>query len=140
MLFIDEVDNVTHDKQNFLTFLTRRLPQRIPAKLVLAARFSHRVRKQSLRRLAGRDADAKAKEILFLKDRVCQLEMQVSILQKHLHKKGKSPGIRLTRDCSSSGISRLFRNVDGKMKKETGSPMVQILSERKYLHLLDLRC
>jgi len=26
VLFIDEVDNVTHDKQNFLTFLIRRLP------------------------------------------------------------------------------------------------------------------
>jgi cell division control protein 6 len=36
VLFIDEVDNVTHDKQNFLTFLIRRLPQRIPAKLILA--------------------------------------------------------------------------------------------------------
>jgi archaeal cell division control protein 6 len=35
VLFIDEVDNVTHDKQNFLMFLIRRLPQRIPAKLVL---------------------------------------------------------------------------------------------------------
>lgn len=36
VLFMDEVDNVTHDKQNFLTFLIRRLPQRIPAKLILA--------------------------------------------------------------------------------------------------------
>jgi len=37
------------------------------------------------------DADAKAKEILFLKDRVYQLEMQVSILQKQLNKKGTKP-------------------------------------------------
>jgi len=36
-------------------------------------------------------ADAKAKETLFLKDCVYQLEMQVSILQKHLDKKGKKP-------------------------------------------------
>jgi DNA invertase Pin-like site-specific DNA recombinase len=41
--------------------------------------------------LARRDVDAKAKEILFLKDRVYQLEMQLSILQKHLHRKGQSP-------------------------------------------------
>jgi hypothetical protein len=37
---------------------------------LLAARFSGRVRQRSLKRLAGRDTDAKAKEILFLKDRV----------------------------------------------------------------------
>ena len=58
---------------------------------LLAARFSGRVRQRYLKRLAARDTDAKAKEILFLKDRVCQLEMQVSILQKHLGKKGQSP-------------------------------------------------
>jgi len=37
------------------------------------------------------NTDAKAKEILFLKDRVYQLEMQLSIFQKHLAKKGKKP-------------------------------------------------
>ena len=58
---------------------------------LLAARFSGRVRQRYLKRLAGRDVDAKAKEILFLKGRVYQLEMQVSILQKHLHKKDKKP-------------------------------------------------
>jgi len=58
---------------------------------LLAARFSGRVRQRYLIRLASRDVDAKAKEILFLKDKVHQLEMQVSILQKHLHKKGRSP-------------------------------------------------
>ena len=59
--------------------------------VLLAARFSGRVRQRSLRRLASRDIDANAREILFLKDRAYQLEMQVSILQKHLHKKGKKP-------------------------------------------------
>jgi hypothetical protein len=49
------------------------------------------VRKRSLKRLAAMDADAKAKQGLFLKDRVDQPEMQVSILQKHLDKKGKKP-------------------------------------------------
>ena len=58
---------------------------------LLAARFSGRVRQRHLRRLASRDVDTNVKEILFLKDRVHQLETQVSILQKHLHKKGKSP-------------------------------------------------
>jgi len=58
---------------------------------LLAARFSGRVRKRSLKRLAAMDADAKTKEILFLKDKVCQLKMQVSILQKQLNKRGKNP-------------------------------------------------
>jgi len=58
---------------------------------LLAARFSGRVRRRSLKRLAAMDTDAKAREILFLKDLIYQLEMQVSILQKRLHKKGKKP-------------------------------------------------
>jgi len=35
ILFIDEVDNVRRDKDNFMTFLVRRLPQGIPARLIL---------------------------------------------------------------------------------------------------------
>jgi len=58
---------------------------------LLAARFSGRVRRRSLKRLVTMDTDAKAREILSLKDRVYQLEMQVSILQKQLRKKGKKP-------------------------------------------------
>jgi transposase InsO family protein len=58
---------------------------------LLAARFSGRVRQRYLNRLASRDVDAKAKEILFLRDRVYQLEMRFSILQKQLTRKGKKP-------------------------------------------------
>jgi len=58
---------------------------------LLAARFSGPVRKRSLKRSAAMDTDAKAKEILFLKDRVYQLEMQVEILQKQHTKKGTMP-------------------------------------------------
>jgi len=58
---------------------------------LLAARFSGRVRQRYLKRLAGRNLDARVKEILFLKDRIYQLQMQISILQKHFHKKGKKP-------------------------------------------------
>ena len=35
ILFVDEVDNVRRDKDTFLSFLVRRLPQRIGAKLIL---------------------------------------------------------------------------------------------------------
>ena len=35
ILFVDEVDNVRRDKDTFMTFLVRRLPQRIKAKLIL---------------------------------------------------------------------------------------------------------
>ena len=52
---------------------------------------SGRVRKGSLKRLAATDADTKAKEMLFLKDEVGQLEMQVSIVQKRIKKQQKRP-------------------------------------------------
>jgi len=35
VLFVDEVDNIRRDRDSFMTFLVRRLPQRIPAKLIL---------------------------------------------------------------------------------------------------------
>jgi len=50
--------------------------------VIIAALFSAVVQKRSLIRLAAMDADTKYKKILFLKDKVYQLEMQVSILQK----------------------------------------------------------
>ena len=58
---------------------------------LIAARFSGRARKRSLRRLATMDISEKDKEILFLKDKVYQLEMQVSILQKRIQKRQKKP-------------------------------------------------
>jgi transposase InsO family protein len=58
---------------------------------IVAARFSGTVRKRSLKRLATMDTNAKDKEILFLKDKVYQLEMQVSILQKRIQKRQKKP-------------------------------------------------
>jgi len=57
---------------------------------ILAARFSGRARKRSLKRLAAMDLDSKDKEIIFLRDKVNQLQMQVSILQKGLQKKQKN--------------------------------------------------
>ena len=56
---------------------------------LVAARFSGRVRRRSLKRLAGMDTDANARKILFLKDRVYELGIQLSILQKQLDNKGK---------------------------------------------------
>ena len=50
---------------------------------IVASRFSGRVRKRSLKRLADMDADAKEK--------VYQLKMQVSILQKRIQKRQKKP-------------------------------------------------
>jgi len=57
----------------------------------MAARFSGRVRKRSLKRLSAMDVETKDKEILFLKDKVYQLEMQASILQKRIQKRLKKP-------------------------------------------------
>jgi len=58
---------------------------------IMAARYSGITRKRSLKRLAAMDADTKDKEILFLKDKVYQLQMQVSILQKRIQKRQKKP-------------------------------------------------
>ena len=58
---------------------------------LIAARFSGRARKRSLSRLATMDINEKDKEILFLRDVVDQLKMQVSILQKGIKKRQKNP-------------------------------------------------
>lgn len=50
-------------------------------------RFSGRARKRSLKRLAKMDIDNKDKEIIFLRDKVNQQQMQIAILQKGLQKK-----------------------------------------------------
>jgi len=54
---------------------------------IIAARFSGRARKRSLKRLSKMDADAKNKEIIFLNDKVNQQQMQITIPQKALQKK-----------------------------------------------------
>ncbi len=59
--------------------------------VIMAGRFSGAVRKRSLRRLAAMDVDTKDKEILFLKDKLYQLQTQVSILQKRVRKRQKKP-------------------------------------------------
>jgi transposase InsO family protein len=58
---------------------------------IVAARFSGRIRKRSLKRLASMDIHEKDKELLFLKDKVYQLQTQVSILQKRVKKQQKKP-------------------------------------------------
>ena len=54
---------------------------------LLAARFSGRARKRSLKRLSKMDINDKDKEIIFLSDKVDQQQMQITILQKGLQKK-----------------------------------------------------
>ena len=45
---------------------------------ILAARFSGRARKRSLKRLSKMDVDDKDKEVIFLRDKVNQQQMQIS--------------------------------------------------------------
>ena len=59
--------------------------------VIIAAQYSGRIRKRSLKRLAALDIDEKDKENLFLKDKVYQLETQISILQKRIKKHLKKP-------------------------------------------------
>ena len=54
---------------------------------IIACRFSGRARKRSLKRLSKMDIDEKDKEIIFLRDKVYQQQMQITILQKGLEKK-----------------------------------------------------
>ena len=54
---------------------------------ILAARFSGRARKRSLKRLSKMNADDKDKEIIFLRDKVYQQQIQITILQKGVEKK-----------------------------------------------------
>lgn len=58
--------------------------------VILAAGFSGRIRKRSLTRLARMDIDEKNKELIFLRDKVTQLQTQVSILQKALKKRNNN--------------------------------------------------
>ena len=54
---------------------------------LLAAQFAGRTRKRSLKRLSKMEANEKDKEILFLRDKVNQQQLQITILQKGLQKK-----------------------------------------------------
>lgn len=54
---------------------------------ILAGHWSGRARRRGLKKLATMDAEAKDKELLFLRDRVHQLQAHVSILQKRTRKK-----------------------------------------------------
>jgi transposase InsO family protein len=54
---------------------------------ILAARFSGRARKRSLKRLSKMDAYEKDKEIIFLRDKIYQQQIQITILQKGVEKK-----------------------------------------------------
>jgi transposase InsO family protein len=58
---------------------------------IVAAKYSGRVRKRSLKRLAALDIDEKDKEILFLKDKLYRLETQNAILLKRVNKHQKKP-------------------------------------------------
>ena len=57
---------------------------------ILAAQFSGRARKRSLKRLAKMDINDKDKEIIFLRDKLNQQQMQIAILQKGLQKKNNN--------------------------------------------------
>ena len=78
------MDNKKHDTITFAVSLVIKAA-------VVAAKYSGRVRKRSLKRLAAMDIDEKDKEILFLIDKVYQLETQTSILLKRVEKHQKKP-------------------------------------------------
>ena len=66
---------------------------------------------RSLKRLSKMDADEKDKEILFLRDKVDQQQMQITILQKGLQKK-QTNDIHSGKSSSSFAIWKPFRFPD----------------------------
>ena len=63
---------------------------------ILAARWAGAIRKRALASIAAMSADEKDKELVFLRDKVEQLRMQISILQKHVGKRSRSPRYTIT--------------------------------------------
>jgi DNA invertase Pin-like site-specific DNA recombinase len=60
-------------------------------------------------------------EILFLKDRLHQLEMQASILQKHLRKKGKKPRYEVRERLLIPRYTRVFQIPKRKVSRYFGT-------------------
>jgi hypothetical protein len=58
---------------------------------VIAIRWAGMKRKRALEKIAGMPVDEKDREILFLRERVAQLEDQVSFYRKQSRKAGKRP-------------------------------------------------
>ena len=84
---------------------------------ILAARFSGRARKRSLKRLASTDIDDKDKEIIFLRDKVYQQQIQITILQKGVQKKHTNKRDTLRKNSSFFAIWKPFRYQDAESKK-----------------------
>lgn len=58
---------------------------------ILAAKWAGAARNKALESIAAMSIEEKDKEIVFLRDRVEQLELQVSILQNNANKKARNP-------------------------------------------------
>jgi len=72
-------------RKQTVTFPSSLFPFYTIKAALLAAGFSGRVCKRSLNRLAATDTDAKDKEIIFLRDKVYQLKMQVTFPRTFVH-------------------------------------------------------
>jgi cell division control protein 6 len=92
ILFVDEVDHLRRDKDTFMTFLVRRLPQRIPARLILVF-VSNRLDWPD--NLDPRvKSFLKLNEIVFKPYDALDLQRILSIrVDKALHKEAVEPGV-----------------------------------------------
>ena len=91
---------------------------------ILAAQFSGRARKRSLKRLAKMDINDKDKEIIFLRDKLNQQQMQIAILQRRTSKEKSQHTIYTPRKALHS---LLYGNLsDSKMQSERISGYCQI--------------
>ena len=92
VLFIDEVDNIRRDKDTFMAFLIRRLPQKIPAKLILVFASNHLDWPDHLDPRVK--SFLKMNEIIFKPYDAVDLQHILSIrVEKALHPQAIEPGV-----------------------------------------------
>ena len=72
---------------------------------LLAARWSGTARRRGLEKLRAMDDESKEKEILFLRDKVVELEAHISLLLRRIRKKEANQVQRLKVDLRSSSPS-----------------------------------
>ncbi len=92
VLFIDEADNVRRDKDTFLAFLIRRLPQSIPSKLILIFASNRLDWSDNLDPRVK--SFLKLNELIFKPYDAIDLQKILSIrVEKALHPKAVEPGV-----------------------------------------------
>jgi len=104
---------------------------------ILAAKRAGAARRTALESIATMSIDQKDKEIVFLRDRVEQLELQVSILQKHVGKKARSPRYSLAERLHVLWFMEVFQIPRRKVTDHLGIARSTLY---RWMHKIDDAC